>query len=433
MKIEKNHFCFVIHVHFKSWLRYTRRPHFSPLGNFGNLVIVERPLILFSNDFLSDLIENLKLYFKFSAKVRTDERNRAKIIRPILLFPNELKNKVKLARKFDLFLLKLQLNKFLSDCTRTVHFLTSRHQQWIIRRNKNEKYILDMNDEWSMMTYNEKLRPKIEKETREVIKLTDLTTVVTKKLQTKYQFENKVVFLPNAVDVKHYKPQFAKDTERIEEKPITELVEDIRIVHKQKNDPRLHSTDLSIFDKLKSPIVGSYSGLSGNWSDFKFIHTVEQILPKEYTMIASGNIHPPTSEKFMSEYQEYIKNPRMIYLGYVDYAKLPDFLEHLDVALVMHRADEFNTHSAPNKIWAYLAMGLPVVSTDFLTEPDKEIYEGLVKFARTPEEYVEFIIESYKNDTQELKRKRRELAVRYSTDARAGKLVNIINERLFNL
>ncbi len=432
MPNKENRFCFIVHLHTKSWLRYTRRPHFSPLGKHGNLIVVEKPLALFSNDLLSDFFGNLKLYFKFYSKIRRDESNNIVIIRPVLIFPNEFKNKFSVFGKIDLLLLQFQLKKFISGCRIRIHFLTSRHEKWIIENRNGSKFILDMNDEWSMMPYKENLRPIIEKETRTIIKLTDLTTVVTKKLEEKYQYKNKVVFVPNAVDVKHYKPQFAKDTERIIEKPVSELVDDLRIVKKQKNDPRLHSTDLSIFDELKSPIVGSYSGLSGNWSDFKFIHTVEKLLPEQYTMIASGNIHPPTSGKFMDEYHEYIKNPRMIYLGYVDYAKLPDFLEHLDVGLVMHRADDFNIHSAPNKIWAYLAMGLPVVSTDFLTEPDKEIYEGLVKFAKTPEQYVEFIIESYENDSQELKERRRDLAVRYSTEARAGKLVRIINERLFN-
>ncbi|GEM_PF-3828811 len=432
MELKEKNFCFIIHLHTKSWLRYTRRPHFSPLGDFGNLIVIERPLALFSKDFLSELTENIKLYLKFHAKLRTDERSNAKITRPVLLFGNNIKKKISFIQKADLFLLKFQINKLIKNCGTKIHFLTSRHQKWIIEKRNDSKYILDMNDEWSMMPYKENLRPIIEKETRDVIKLTDLTTVVTRALEKKYKFNEKVIFLPNAVDVKHYKPHFADDSEKLEEKPVSELVGDLRIVKKQKNDPRLHKTDLSIFENFESPIVGSYSGLSGNWSDFKFIHKVEQLLPENYTMIASGNIHPPTSEKFMDEYREYIKKPRMIYLGYVDYAKLPDFLEHLDVGLVMHRADDFNIHSAPNKIWAYLAMGLPVVSTDFLTEPDKKIYEGLVKFARTPEEYVQFIIESYENDTQELKEKRRNLAVKYSTYARAEKLVKIIKDKLFD-
>jgi len=432
MTKEKNDFCFLIHLHAKSWLRYTRRPHFSPLSNFGKLIAIERPLSIFSKDFFNGFFENLKLYFGFSVKKRVDERSGALIIRPLLLFPNELKNNYKFARAIDLLLLNFQTKKLTGNCTKKINFLTSRHQKWIIKKNTNQKYILDMNDEWSMMPYNEKIRPLYERQTRETIELADLTTTVTLKLKEKYDTGGKVIFLPNAVDVRHYKPEFAKDTERVEEKPVSELVNDLRIVRKQKNDPRLHKTDLSIFDNLESPIVGSYSGMSGNWSDFKFIHTVEKLLPGNYTMIASGNIHPPTSEKFMDDYREYVKNPRMIYLGYVDYAKLPDFLEHLDVGLVMHRADEFNTHSAPNKIWAYLAMGLPVVSTDFLTEPDKEIYEGLVKFAKTPEEYVRYIIESYENDSPGLREKRRELAVKYSTEARAERLVKIILEKLYN-
>jgi hypothetical protein len=91
--------------------------------------------------------------------------------------------------------------------------------------------------------------------------------------------------------------------------------------------------------------------------------------------------------------------------------------------------DEFNTHSAPNKIWAYLAMGLPVVSTDFLKDYDKEIYENKVKFAKTPEQYVEFIKEEYASDNLTKKKDRRKIAVQYSTYNRAEKLFNLILDK----
>lgn len=421
---------FIVFIHYRTWFRYTRRPHFAPLAKFGKLYIIESPLVLFSKEFLSSIFSSLKQYFKYSFGFRKDERSGAEVFRPLLFFPSSIKNKNRFFNKIDTGLLKFQLQKIYKNPGFKINFITNRSNKWLINKNANNFWILDINDDWSLMGYDKSEEDKIKDEVKELIKRIDLATVVTKKLTRKFNFENKAVFVPNAVDVNHYKPSFDHEFEKVEEENIREKFNDLSILRKEKDDPRLYLTSLDPMDKMKKPIVGSYSGLSGNWSDFAFIEKVEKLLPKEFTMVSSGNIHPPTFPAYIEEYKSYMKNQRMIYLGYVDYSILPEFLSKLDVALVMHRMDEFNTHSAPNKIWAYLAMGLPVVSTDFLTEPDKEIYEGLVNFAKTPEEYVKYIIEEFQSDNPEKKRKRRELAVRYSADNRASKLVDIIRKKV---
>jgi len=427
---NKSQITFIVLLHFRAWIRYTRRPHFSSINKFANLIVVESPLIIFSNDFFRNFLVSIKNYLRYSKGIRTDKRSGAKIVRPILIFPEKLKNKFLLLSKIDSLVLNKSLNKALSGkYSNSVLCLTSRSQKWIIPKFKNHFLMLDINDEWSMMPYDKDRRPEIEKDVRKIIQNIDLATAVTEELKNKYNEKNNVEFIPNAVDVSHYCPKFDKCTEGKKEESIHEIV-DLKFIEKEKNDPRKYETDLSIFQKHKPPFVGSYSGLSGNWSDFAFMSEVEKLLPSEFTMIASGNIHPPSHPNYQSEYKNYLANQRMLYLGYVDYSSLPNFLEKLNVSLVMHRADDFNIHSAPNKIWAYLAMGLPVVSTDFLNEPDKIIYEGLVKFAKTPREYVDFIIDEYNSDTIEKKMLRRRLAIKYSTDNRAKKIIDLIQDRI---
>ena len=415
---------FILFVTSRFWPRYGRQPHYCQLTRFGELIVVEEPVKILSSEFLSNPIRTLLDYFKISKRNRDLEKN-LKILRPILLFSSKLKNSFPSLGSIDHLLLMFQLRKMLTSKNYAFFLLTNRIQEWLIKKRRKTFYYLDIDDEWSMINYDESKRTGIEKDMRRLVRKVDLSTTVSIQLLKKYDFENKVFFLPNAVDTNHYTPNF-DNTERVKEKRIEQLLVDVEFLKDHKDDPKRYSTNLKKMNEFKKPIVGSISGLAGNWSDFAFISKVEKELPSHFNMVSSGNVHPPTNSKFIREYEEYLSKQRMSYLGFLDYSVLPDFLKFLDVGLVMHRMDEFNTHSAPNKIWAYLAMGLPVVSTDFLTEPDKEIYEGLVNFAKTPEEYVNYIVEEYQSDNLEKKKKRRELAVKYSTANRIEKLYNML-------
>jgi len=421
---------FVVFIHYRTWFRYTRRPHFSELSKFGKLFIIESPLIFFSKEFLGSPLTNIKNYLKYSLGFRKDTRNNVEIVRPILFFPGKLKEKFVLIKIIDLALLKIQLRFIKKNEGLRINFITSKSLKWLVSKNGKEFWILDINDDWSLMGYDKSKEEKIIAEVKNLISHLSMATAVTKKLTDKFNVDNKTIFIPNAVDTNHYVPNFENENIKLKEESVHNMFSDISFLKKEENDPRLYLTSLEPMKNMKKPVIGSYSGLSGNWSDFAFVARVEKLVPYEYSMVCSGNIHPPTVAEYIEEYKNYLTAQRMIYLGYVDYSVLPDFLAMLDVGLVMHRMDEFNTHSAPNKIWAYLAMGLPVVSTDFLTEPDKEIYEGLVSFADTPELYVQMIIEACKNDNLELRKKRRELAVRNSTLNRAEKLVNVMKKKL---
>ena len=417
---------FIVFIIDKIWQRYTRRPHYSGLAKFGELLVIEYPLTIFSKEFLKKPFKEIKYYFKYSRGKRIDKLSGAKIIRPIIIFPTffNIKFFEYINRKFvDLFIFSSKIKQ-----SREIFFLTYYNQEWLIsKRTKNRKYILEMNDEWSLIGYNALNANKIKNLTCNMIKQVNLVITVTKKLRDEYNFNNNALYLPNGVDIEHYAPKFDTETVRKKEMPLNI---NINFLRSSKTDPNKYSKSIEILKEIGKPIIGSISGLSGNWSDFEFMKNVEVLLPKHFSLISTGNIFPPTKEEFLDGYKKYINKPRMVFLGHLDYSILPDFLEKIDVGLVMHRMDYFNTHSAPNKIWAYLAMGLPVVSTDFLTEPDKEIFEGMVAFAKTPEEYVMNIIYAKENDNKELKNKRRELAIKNSTFNRAKKIVDIVQEKL---
>lgn len=418
----------IVFLDAKSWLRYVRRPHFSEFNNFYNIEVVEAPFVILSKDFLKNFPSALFNHLRFTAKKRLDERNKIYIVRPTLLFPTSWKEKYSFLKFIDLFMMKIQILSKNERNQEKIIFITSLNQKWIVEKKSIFKYVLDINDEWSMINYRDKeVQTQLEKKIRKLIADVNLVTTVTIKLKEKYFVANKTFYFPNAVDVTHYVPKFDIDTSKIDE-PVIDLKTNIRVLEKSKNDNKKFTTDIDFLSNYDNPIVGSISGLSGNWSDFGFMYNVEKLLPEDIVMVSSGNIHKPTDEAFFEEYELYQKNHRMIYLNYVDYSVLPNFLSYLNVGIVMHRMDEFNKHSAPNKIWAYLAMGLPVVSTDFLQESDKTIFEGMVKFAKTPQEYADYICSEVTSDNLEIRKNRRDLAIKNSTRNRAEKITNLMKQ-----
>jgi len=82
---------FIVFIHYRTWFRYTRRPHFSELSKFGKLFIIEGHLILFSKEFLGSPLMNIKHYLKYSLGFRKDTRNNVEVVRPILFFSSKLK------------------------------------------------------------------------------------------------------------------------------------------------------------------------------------------------------------------------------------------------------------------------------------------------------------------------------------------------------
>jgi hypothetical protein len=419
----------IVFIHFHAWFRYTRRPHFSAFSKIGNVLIVEDPLSIFSKKFLLNPISEILYYIKYSRGRRIDRSNDCIIIRPILLFTEKLKVNYYLLRKIDLLLLKLYLNDYYKrNYCQNIIFITDLKQEWLINiKNNSDKILLDLNDEWSMIGYDEIKRPIIEKKLRNIIDKVDLVITVTKKLVDKYQKNNKCIFFPNAVDTQFFIPEFIKSKVKYE-KSVSELYGDSKYIQINKKEKYSYNMSLNIISEICSPIIGIISGISVVWTGYKFIKQVEEMLPLEYSLISTGLIHKPTKADYLEDYIRYCEGPRTIFLGHLDYSILPLFLSKINIGAVLYQMNEFNLHSAPNKIWAYLAMGLPVVSTDFLDNNDKEIYGGYVKFSRTPEEFVQNIINEYKNDSEKLRLQRRKFAERNSTYIRAEKIYYLINK-----
>jgi hypothetical protein len=128
---------FFVFINFKTWFVYTRRPHFAELHNFGELNIIQNPMVIISGEFLKNIFQSIYFYFKYSRKIKKDERCEANLIRPILIFPVSFKNKYPLLNRIDYFLLNFQIKKLSQTAKDNV-------QVYILNQMKvyNDEYLL---------------------------------------------------------------------------------------------------------------------------------------------------------------------------------------------------------------------------------------------------------------------------------------------------
>ena len=97
--------------------------------------------------------------------------------------------------------------------------------------------------------------------------------------------------------------------------------------------------------------------------------------------------------------------PNVRYVGVVDYAALPAYMRSADVGIIPFRRVRFIEGASPGKVFQFLAAGKPVVVTRIL---DPEDFGDLVYFAdETPEDFVRAVEQALAEDTPERRERRR--------------------------
>src|SRR3990172_10125278 len=145
-------FTFIVLINDKIWQRYTRRPHYSALAELGDLIVIEYPLTILSKTFLKHPFKEIKYYLKYSLGKRVDSVSGARIIRPVTLFPSVFN--FSFFKFFNRKLVALFLMNIKSKNAKEIFFLTYYNQDWIISKKSERWYILDMNDEWSLLRHD---------------------------------------------------------------------------------------------------------------------------------------------------------------------------------------------------------------------------------------------------------------------------------------
>jgi glycosyltransferase involved in cell wall biosynthesis len=119
--------------------------------------------------------------------------------------------------------------------------------------------------------------------------------------------------------------------------------------------------------------------------------------------------------------------PNVHLLGRKDYQELPRYLKAFDVCINPYILDGVAEGCSPLKLYEYLATGKPIVSVDM---PEARKFDGLVRIARSTEEFV-LHIESALQEDKSLIRERIKESEKHSWDERFRQVESIVEKTLF--
>ena len=150
----------------------------------------------------------------------------------------------------------------------------------------------------------------------------------------------------------YYRRQLAAETSR----PVTLLGNGVEWEHFAT--PRPEPAELAT---LPRPRVG-YVGLLSHFLDFEVLEAIRASL-KGGTLVLIGPGSPATN----TAVGDLARRPGVAVLGPRPYEELPGYLQALDAGIIPFRAkDPYVQGINPNKVYQYLASGLPVVTTPVL-------------------------------------------------------------------
>jgi len=128
------------------------------------------------------------------------------------------------------------------------------------------------------------------------------------------------------------------------------------------------------------PRIG-YLGAIAPWFNFELVERVARAHPDwEVTLVG------PVILGVEDRVAQLTKLPNVSFQPPVDYEEVPAVLHTFTVGLIPFRYDALTRGVNPNKMYEYLAMGLPVVASRFSTEVQR--YDEVVAAPETADEFV---------------------------------------------
>ncbi len=170
----------------------------------------------------------------------------------------------------------------------------------------------------------------------------------------------------------YYRRTLAAETDR----PLILLGNGVEMAH--FDTPRALPADLAA---LPRPLIG-YVGLLSHFLDFNVLEAVRRNR-RGGTVVLVGPGTPATD----AAVADFARRDGVAVLGPRPYADVPAYMQGLDVGLIPFRADDpFVQGINPNKVYQYLAAGLPVLTTPLLDlaehAPDLLFAHDVEGFAR---------------------------------------------------
>jgi glycosyltransferase involved in cell wall biosynthesis len=164
---------------------------------------------------------------------------------------------------------------------------------------------------------------------------------------------------------------------------------------------------------IDGPRIGFFGALDDFLVDFDLLERLAAELPDASLVLIGDATHP------MGRYDKY---PNVHWLGFRPYDTIPAYGSAFDVAIMPWLDNDWIHHSNPIKLKEYLALGLPVVSTDFA---ELAAYTDRVRGVRSHAEFVEAVRRTLTEGGLKQPLALRRSVLAYSWHSRARELLDL--------
>jgi len=168
---------------------------------------------------------------------------------------------------------------------------------------------------------------------------------------------------------------------------------------------------------LPRPIIG-YVGALQERVNISILETIARKTPQS-SLVLIGPLVSPNHFKNLEAYSN------IHFLGEKPYEKIPGYLHFCDVCILPHTRNDFTMSMNPLKLYEYLAMGKPVVTTDI---PGLEEFGSLIKRASSGDRFIQLINESVAKSENGLPERCKEFVSHRSWDKKVDTMLEIIED-----
>ncbi|MBP2706427.1 glycosyltransferase [Microbispora sp. RL4-1S] len=188
----------------------------------------------------------------------------------------------------------------------------------------------------------------------------------------------------------------------------------VDLAHFRRRPPEHHPADLRA---IPGPRVGFFGALDDFVVDFELLERIAVEMP-DVSLVLVGDGNGPMDR--------LTRHPNVHWLGFRPYEQIPAYGSGFDVAIMPWLDNSWIRHANPIKLKEYLALGLPVVSTDYL---ELAGYVDRVRVAATPDLFVKAVRASLSEGAPASPETLRDSVAAADWSARAAELVTLAERR----
>lgn len=268
-------------------------------------------------------------------KWTSEQTQETTVLRPPLPVPSRI-DTLNWSTKIRAYTLDRELRAYFGDMWRdsTLVYITNwtPYLQPLVSKLKPKYLVIDFVDDVLNFPYDW----NAERVTAEYKKLIDdscLITTVSPSLQHKIRnsFGKHAIILPNGVNKKFFSAANMK--------------------------PKL-------INDIKGKLSIGFAGTLNHWIDFEAMRNLANLYP-ENAFILMGKRGHFANENQEKSLEELLNLENVHYLGPIPYEELPGYLHQMDVLLLPRRSSKSSEASNPLKLYEYLAVGKPIVTSGF--------------------------------------------------------------------